>query len=36
MQTNARRFLDHDPVVPALLLLAIVMESASLYIMWNC
>jgi hypothetical protein len=36
MQTNARRFLDYDPVVLVLLLLAIVMESASLIIMWNC
>jgi multisubunit Na+/H+ antiporter MnhC subunit len=36
MQTNARRFLeDYDPVVPVLVLLAIVMESASLYIMWS-
>jgi hypothetical protein len=36
MQTNARSFLDHDPVVFVLVLLAIVMESASLIIMWNC
>ena len=36
MQTNVRRFLeDYDPVVPVLVLLAIVMESVSLYIMWN-
>ena len=36
MQTNVRRFLeDYDPVVPVLVLLAIIMESASLYIMWN-
>jgi hypothetical protein len=34
MQT--RRLLDDDPLIPVLLLFAIVMESASLYIMWNC
>jgi hypothetical protein len=36
MQTNVRRFLeDYDVVVPVLVLLAIVMESAALYIMWS-
>jgi hypothetical protein len=36
MQINARRFLeDYDLVVPVLVLLALVMESAALYVMWS-